>query len=230
MTGLGCGNENDIVTFNTRGFIIRGEDGFWKFFPIESMNVSNCQDNFDAKKIGIGLGFYEYSVPNVSFLTRTLDTLTLDKEVFGSKYILISPVQISYKITRKFIGIRSQQRSNYQINFNGKQIDLQYDQFPLEIKNIEPLFCLYKKKTDVKECECKHSNDLNDYLFKICEYIKKGNKYSHLPDLYKIKRISNEVLDNRKVVKVELNCCYTGDFAYFDYSTGEIISVHFGAM
>ena len=77
--------------------------------------------------------------------------------------------------------------------------------------------------------------DPNGYLLKICEYLREHNGTiipNKAPDNYSIKGIedvgdyltydSGVQIDN-KVLVVRLNCCGTGDLAYIDKKTNEVI-------
>jgi len=91
-------------------------------------------------------------------------------------------------------------------------------------------FCLDKKHSDVTECACKHrDDDPDEYLLKICKYIKKKDRYSDLPCKYGIRQISEDSIDARLAIKVELTCCYLGDIDFFDKQTKELIEMHYGA-
>ena len=76
------------------------------------------------------------------------------------------------------------------------------------------------------QSKCNPKNDGKEYLFKICKYIEDNNiNVSPAdPTKYIIKDvIEGEEYEGKEVFIVWLDCCDTGDSAYFDKETGEII-------
>jgi hypothetical protein len=120
-----------------------------------------------------------------------MDTLETETRWNTQGFRFITSVEIEYRINRKFSGTISHLRSDFTGAYKGQKIDFIYDQFPIEVKSVNPLFCLDKKLSDVKECECKKSiDDPDDYLYKICEYVKKGDKYKEYASQLKLQKIS----------------------------------------
>jgi hypothetical protein len=85
----------------------------------------------------------------------------------------------------------------------------------------------------VSECNCDELKDgKENYLFKICSYIKTRNidVSPGDPCKYKIEYITKDILEKRKVIIIYLNCCHLGDRAYIDRETLEVISFRLGAI
>jgi hypothetical protein len=72
--------------------------------------------------------------------------------------------------------------------------------------------------------------DPNGYLRKICEYIHKQQIPTGTnPANYNIRRIVESTgQDGKPTIEVWLDCCYMGDVAIFDKTTGEIWAFHLG--
>ncbi|MBK0404330.1 hypothetical protein I5M27_15135 [Adhaeribacter sp. BT258] len=79
----------------------------------------------------------------------------------------------------------------------------------------------------LNSCNCEPGLDPDDYLFKICKYIKKYkiSVFPASPCGYQITNIKE--VDH--LVYVYLDCCYLGEVATFDKETGEIINFSLGA-
>jgi hypothetical protein len=81
------------------------------------------------------------------------------------------------------------------------------------------------------KCVCEHKPyDKEDYLFKICMYVKekKLDVSPADPCNYHIREIVTEKIDNKEVVVVYLDCCYLGGGAIFDKQTNDIIDFWIG--
>lgn len=231
---LGCKKGNESLLVKQQGFIVFDDSEHWKFIPTKSMNLEKCVDNFRTENLSQGISFVPSSYPDISYVKRTFDTLFVENLEPGYpqfRYSLkVTPVNIEYETNERFIGGTSQLASSYSAKVKGRKVKFSYDVFPIQIKNITPLFCFGRKKVDITECECKRrKDDASDYLYKVCIYMKKKDRYSDLPCRYNIKNIEEDSLGGRPIVKVELTCCYLGDVAYFDRETNDLISVSFGA-
>jgi len=100
----------------------------------------------------------------------------------------------------------------------------------------------FKSQTtaDITHSECKIKNpDTDGYLIKICNYLKEHPNVQTAaePTKYKIQKIEeNDYLrptdDKRapgtKTIIVSLDCCGTGDLAYIDKETKEVIGFSVG--
>ncbi len=75
------------------------------------------------------------------------------------------------------------------------------------------------------------NKDTNGYLEKICKYIIE-NKIggANEPTKYGITGSQEQEYKGREVIAVFLNCCYTGDVAYIDKETQEVIGFRLGDM
>lgn len=69
--------------------------------------------------------------------------------------------------------------------------------------------------------------DPDGYLLKICEYLNKNKDITHpnkKPNEYSVKKIEDGTYSGSNNVSiVRLDCCGTGDLAYFDKETKEVI-------
>ena len=84
------------------------------------------------------------------------------------------------------------------------------------------------KVEKVYECNCEHKPyDKNDYLYKICVYIKeeKFDVSPGSPCEYEIRKI---VSKNDSIDIVYLTCCYLGDVAKFNKKTGKLLRFDVG--
>jgi hypothetical protein len=78
------------------------------------------------------------------------------------------------------------------------------------------------------DCEVKE-NDPDQYLYKICKHLQAMGMYpADQPD-YEIEYVSEGTFQNRSVYIIALSCCYTGDTAYIDKESGEVIRIRPGA-
>lgn|GEM_PF-1868636 len=94
--------------------------------------------------------------------------------------------------------------------------------------------------TDITQSDCKIKNpDHDGYLPKICKYLKEHPNVQTIadPTKYKIQKVEeNDYLrpidDKRapgtKTIIVSLDCCGTGDLAYIDKETKEVIGFSVG--
>ncbi len=90
---------------------------------------------------------------------------------------------------------------------------------------------VYDWGIDVDSSECEIENpDPDGYLLKICEYLiehKDAVTPNKKPDDYKINSIENETSSgtefSSEILVIRLDCCYTGDLAYIDKNTKEVI-------
>lgn len=77
------------------------------------------------------------------------------------------------------------------------------------------------------DCKCEEIPNPSSYnfLYKICNHIKKNklDVYPASPCGYQIRDISEDTLEGKPVIRVNLNCCHLGDGAYFDKETKELI-------
>lgn len=75
------------------------------------------------------------------------------------------------------------------------------------------------------ECEIKNP-DPDGYLLKICEYLQEHKDTiipNKNPDEYSIKEFGEEEYQGKDILVIRLDCCYTGDLAYVDKETKEVI-------
>ncbi|MGC3945585.1 MAG: hypothetical protein QM762_13880 [Chryseolinea sp.] len=217
------------------GFIVFNDPAHWRFIPVVSMNSENCFDDFETKNLRTGVAIEASSLPDYSFLKRTLDTLSIENHGEGypdNHYRLkITPVEVNYSVDSKYVGSENVPKSNFQAKVLGRTVQFGYNYIPISISCIEPLFCLNKEQLDIHECECKHDDsDPNDYLFKICEFVKAADKFSDLPCRYHIRNVDTTLFKGENMIKVSLTCCYLGDEAYFDPVTKEIVDMYYGGM
>lgn len=217
------------------GFIVFDDPRHWRFIPAASMNSKNCYDDFKTENLRTGIDINALSMPEYSLIKRTLDTLNI--EDLGGGYPLsrhrlkITPVRIKYKLDSKYHAFENTAKSIFHAKVLGRAVQFGYNYIPITILGVEPLYCLDKKLQDVDECECKHDeSDSNDFLFKICEYIKVNDRYSDLPCRYHIKGVDTVLFKGQEVIEVSLSCCYLGDHAYFDPITKSIIHMSFGGI
>ncbi len=73
-----------------------------------------------------------------------------------------------------------------------------------------------------KNCSCEKGEDPDDYLYKICMYLKNEEFGPENPCNYKISKIE----ESGNYIIVQLNCCYMGDYAIFNKETKELIEFH----
>lgn len=229
-----CNRNANADSLTKRGFIIFDNANHWHFVPVESMNSTDCYQDIETSKLGKGFQFPPSKVPNLSYVQRTLDTLANHEG--GSRFLKITPVEIQFSFEQKYLdlyesnSLDSKWNFKYKDSVEGKSIEFTYNIFPVRIQKVKPLFCLTKAEKDIRECNCEHKNDdVNDYLFKVCDYLTKIDPYSPSACRYEIREISTDTLDGKVVTKVELSCCYLGDVAYFDINTKDLISISYGA-
>lgn len=229
-----CNKTNETGVVKEKGFLIFDGNDDLVFYPVAILDSNDCRLGLVSENLqpGVALPLHLLSDETFSYLERAMDTLNLSKsmEYFGN-FILITAAEIEYEALNKHISVDSQLKINFQLGIQGKLVEFSYNQFPLKINNINPLFCLDKKKTDIQECNCGLflNSQSDSYLHKICQYIKAKDKYSNLPAQYSVKATTKDTFNKKEVIKVELSCCNLGDVAYFDINTKEIITMKFGA-
>ncbi len=231
---LGCADKDSKQIVKERGFWVLVDPEEWLFFPAISLNQASCDADFISKNLGDGFRVPLEGIPDstISKLRRSMDTLELVHKIpaVGGmyNYVLVSAGEIKYEIARKFYQTKSQLRSNLLISTRRKSVNLIYDQFPIHVLSVSTIFCLEKRSLDVLPVECKQDpGDPDNFLYKICEYLRSRNRYSELASKYRIKKVTRDTLDNKTVIKVSLSCCYFGDVAYFDLRTKELISINY---
>lgn len=231
---LGCVRSEKGAVLTRKGFLIYHNMEFWYFVPTETLNSDNCIPNFNAKNFAKGLQLSPNVIPNLSFIKRSFDSIS--GEAYESRYLQISPVEVQFRFSPEYQELFTSNSADPGWNFrfeavvDGEPVTFIYNNFPVKIIRVDPLFCYQKKETEISECPCYHrENDPDDYLFKICNYIKSNDRYSDLPCRYRIKEISSDTQSGKAVTKVELTCCFLGDVAYFDPSSKELISISYGA-
>jgi hypothetical protein len=229
----GCNLVDRDNFISKRGFIVYDNMELWYFVPARSFDTSTCIHNFNSGNFGKGFQFDPYQLSNFSYIKRTFDSLGQSS---ASHNMYISPVEIDFSFKGKYFDLYASNSKDTKWNFkysgftNGRPIEFEYNNFPVTIRKINPIFCTRKKAADIGECPCtRQENDPNGYLFKICEYIKKEDRYSDLPCRYDVKSVETDTLDGRTVAKVILTCCFLGDIAYFDFKTKELIRISYGA-
>lgn len=87
------------------------------------------------------------------------------------------------------------------------------------------IFSNYGEKVKSSECNIKNP-DSNGYLLKICEYLKQHESTiipNKEPDEYNIKKFEEDQFQGKNVLVVRLDCCGTGDLAYVDKETKEVL-------
>src|SRR3989344_8392832 len=97
-------------------------------------------------------------------------------------------------------------------------------------------FIIYNSNENVESSKCEIKNpDPDGYLLKICEYLKQHEDTiipNKEPDDYSIKIIEDGkdylIYDNglyidNNVLVARLDCCGTGDLAYIDKESNEVI-------
>lgn len=231
-----CTNGERTQTISADGFLVIKESSDWIFFPAKNLDLESCQRNFMTDELQLGIRIYPEQLADTTYsiLERSADTMTLTRPIeveHGFQtYVRIAPVSIKYFIENRFVGTVSRLRSKFSLHSKEKKISFEYDQFPLQILSLNPIFCLSKKKSDTAEIEClRIKEDIDGYLFKICEYLTSNNKFTTLPSRYKIKSVRMDSLNGQEVIAVELTCCYLGDVAYFDPASKELLSLKLGA-
>lgn len=233
---VGCNQKKGVQLKKERGFLVLIEPEHWMFYPVNNLDSTNCQINFSSENLKTGMTVPINTLEDSTYtlLIRSMDTLNLLQEVESSNgkigYILVTAAQLEYQIDEKFIGADSQLKSNFSIHAKDRTVKFVYNQFPITISRVSPIFCFGETKRNILPIECQHNDrDPEDYLYKICEYISSSYRFSNLSRKYKIKAISTDTLENRSVVRVELSCCGLGDVAYFDSRTKKIIKIKYGA-
>jgi hypothetical protein len=74
-------------------------------------------------------------------------------------------------------------------------------------------------------------DDPTGYLVKICQYLLAHSATIHVgvdPNGYHIESIEQRTEAGRDVLWVRLDCCFTGDIAFIDPATGEVIGFSLG--
>jgi hypothetical protein len=220
LIALGCStNEKKEV-----GFIIFVDPSYWYFVPAKSIDNKPCVDDFNTNNLGKATQFRPF-FESSSYIKDALDTISLDSKVNGifpydANALKIAPVEMEYTIDRTLIEKTSTYQ--YKIMMKGSIVEFNYNLLPIKIKNVTPLFCYGRKKSDLQVCDCKkRGDDPNDYLFKICTYLKSKDSLSFQPCRHKVTRIFESKYDGKNAIEVNLNF---GARAYFDPQTKELIS------
>jgi hypothetical protein len=209
------------------GYIIFVDPSYWYFIPAKSIDNKSCVDDFNTKNLGKATQFRPV-FNNSLYIRDVLDTIRMNSEIQGHfpydpNALKIAPVEMEYTIDNDLIDKSSTYR--YKIMMKGSTVEFDYNFLPIKIKKVTPLFCYSRKKSDVKVCDCKSgANDADDYLYKICSYLKSKGDISFQPCRYKVSKITESAYNGKKAIEVYLNCCYMGDRAYFDPQTKELIS------
>ena len=86
-----------------------------------------------------------------------------------------------------------------------------------------------KPVTQPTQCNIQHP-DADGYLKAICEHLvdQKRDVSPGKADGYEIRSVVPSVEAGREVVRVYLNCCYTGDLAVIDLKTKKVIQFSLG--
>lgn len=205
-----------------KGYLAYEDERSWYFIPVKSMDTIECVRNFEKGNFRSAIRF---NAPQSTYLLENFDTLKID----GTKdsTLKVMPVKMEYIVTG---GNDLRFARTFKRRLAGADIEFEYALATISIKKITPLFCYNRKKSDVRICECKkNADDENDYLYKICSHLKSKGDISFQPCKYKVTEISESIYDGKKAIKVNLNCCYFGDRAYFDPQTKELIAFAYGA-
>lgn len=223
---FGC-NKNEK---KDRGFIVFINPREWYFVPANSLSENSCSIDFSTENLGLATQFRP-AFDGVNYIQDVLDTIKLDVETAGlftydPNRLKIAPVEMEYEIEHNMVEKTS--ASKFQVEVQGKLVQFNYNLLPVKITRVTPLFCFNRKKSDVKVCDCKKSeDDTDDYLYKICMYLKEKGDKSFQPCKYKVTKITESTYEGKKAIEVVLNCCYMGDRAYFDPQTKELITFSF---
>ncbi len=232
-----CANHEDRQIIKSDGFLVIRGSSDWFFFPAKDLDLETCQRNFVTNNLQLGIRVDPTQLTDTTYsiLERSVDTIVLTKPIEGEHdgdpaYIKVAPVSVEYSIENRFEGKVDQLRSNFSVDTKTNKFSFQYDQFPLQIVSMSPIFCLSKKRSDIAKTDCAHrKEDPDGYLYKICEYLTLNNKYSTLPSRYNIRSVKMDTLNRQEVIAVELTCCYLGDIAYFDPVSKDLLSLKYGA-
>jgi len=89
-------------------------------------------------------------------------------------------------------------------------------------------FIIYNGNENIVSSECKIKNpDPDGYLLKICEYLKQHEDTiipNKNPNEYSIKGFDpEEQYGGKAILVIRLDCCGTGDLAYIDKESKEVI-------
>lgn len=227
-------SHDDILV--EEGFIIKTDKSLigtshWYFVSTKKVDEKNWLKGFRTKNLENGFWFNPMGHDGFpqSFIEKHMDTLYLPnmtgEKVYTSQLMLF-PVRIEYKLNPE---LRDKQpRSEFEQNIGERIVQFNYNSLPVNIQDMIPLV---EPKQAILECKCEPKNDdSNGYLYKVCLYLKeRGEKYSDVPCNYEIRSIEADTLNGKKVVRVDLNCCYLGDRAFFDPATKELIDFSYGA-
>lgn len=89
------------------------------------------------------------------------------------------------------------------------------------------LYFEYNKENYFQSNECEIKNpDPDGYLLKICKYLQEHKDTiipNKNPSEYGIKEFEEGEYQGKDVLVIRLDCCYTGDLAYVDKETNEVI-------
>ncbi|ALI98312.1 hypothetical protein [Rufibacter tibetensis] len=228
-------NYDEIIV--QEGFIVKTVESLtgsnnWYFVSAKDINKSDWLGDFKTNNLGNGFWFHPIGHDNfpVSFIEKHMDTLSLPKPSVEKVYtaqLVLFPVRIEYKLKPRFRD--KQPRSEFVQNVGGRELRFGFNSLPVNIQKMTPLV---EPKREITECKCElKEDDVNGYLYKVCIYLKEQeSKYSDVPCTYGVRNIVADTLDGRNVIRVDLNCCYLGDRAYFDPATKELIDFSYGAM
>lgn len=229
----GTSSFDDILV--EEGFVIITKKSLigtsdWYFVSAKKVDEKNWLKSFRTKNLENGFWFDPMGHDDfpLSFIEKHMHTLYLPnstgKKIHTSQLMLF-PVRIEYKLDPRFRD--KQPRSEFVQNIGERIVRFSYNSLPVNIQDMIPLV---EPKQAISECKCEpKSDDSNGYLYKVCIYLKeRGEKYSDAPCNYGIRSIEEDTLNGKKVVRVDLNCCYLGDRAFFDPATKELIDFRYG--
>jgi hypothetical protein len=228
-------SKDDILV--QEGFILQTEidelgTGEWYFVFAKKIDERSWLRNFRTENLRDGFEFFPLGHTNfpVAFIQKHMDTLYLPNttgERFYRSQLRLFPIKIKYKLKPEFRNKPA--RSKFIQDIGKRQVQFNFNSLPIDIQDLVPLA---KPKWEIKECQCEpKQGDVNEYLFKICNYLKgRESKYSDVPCSYRVRKIETDTLNGSEVVRVDLNCCYLGDVAYFDPKTKELLEFRNGAM
>ncbi|MBS1489916.1 MAG: hypothetical protein JSS93_05280 [Bacteroidetes bacterium] len=226
LLSVSCSKEKKEL-----GYLFFVDPDYWYFVPVKSINKTLCVDDFKSSNLKTAIQFQPF-FKNRFYVQETLDTVEIESDKkkinYNPNHLKITPVEMEYSNdeTRQ----PNYKRDRFSLRLKKSTVEINCVFTPIKISKVTPIFCYKRKKSDVKICECKKSDDdPNDYLFKICTYLKSKGDISFQPCKYKVTKITESTYDGKKAIEVSLNCCYLGDRAYFDPQTKELIDFAYGA-
>jgi hypothetical protein len=232
----GCGKRRAHLErrVSQKGLILYFNKDYFYFIPLKDFADGRCldlnlSDNFEK---GFQFGINSDSQLNdIESAARTYEIENVANELKGEyNKVSIVRAEIEYELINDRTTDLVSKQPHLNLKINNKIIGFDYDLLDVNVQKLTISSCEAGKALRISNCHCNEiENDSENYLFKVCKYLKQQGDSSNIPCSYGVKGISKAELEGQPVIKVELNCCYLGDVAFFDPKTKKLIKFYYGA-